>query len=159
MEAQRSPSVGRSETRVRDSRVRHSSGRSGCQEAAAVSHPHRSARKGSRGFPSRCGEARTIGRGPSPSSAVEGLSESRSWEDDQSPMLRADGRVTGSLWNPPVLTRTLSPRGLQRSQFVANSTKRDASRFQCSPTFKGNRGYPPVVGCFEISQARRSCLS
>jgi hypothetical protein len=59
---------GTSETCVRDSRERHSSGRSGCREEAAVSYPHSSARKDF----GRCGEARTIGRGPSPSSAVEG---------------------------------------------------------------------------------------
>ena len=35
---------------------------------------------------------------------------------------------TGSLWNHLVLARTLA-RGLQRTKFVANSTKRDASRF------------------------------
>ena len=67
---------GKSKTCVRDSRAPHSSGRSGCQRPA-VSRPHRSAGKDFRDFPSRCGEVLTVGRGSSPSSAVEGLSELR----------------------------------------------------------------------------------
>lgn len=62
-----------------------------CPEEAAVSHPHRAARKDFRDFPNWRGEARTVGRGSSSSSAMESLIESRSWEADQGSMLRVVG--------------------------------------------------------------------